>query len=80
MSANHELMYGKMNYILIAVGALLVILGFFLMAGGGNELGPDGYAHEFDEGIYSFRRLTLAPFVIVLGFITVAVAILKKFK
>lgn len=80
MSANHELMYGKMNYILIAVGAILVILGFFLMAGGGNELGPDGYAHEFDESIYSFRRLTLAPMVIVLGFITVAVAILKKFK
>lgn len=80
MSTNHEMIYGKMNYMLIGIGALLVIAGFFLMAGGGNELGPDGYAHEFDESIYSFRRLTLAPIVIVLGFITVAVAILKKFK
>jgi uncharacterized membrane protein len=80
MSANHELIYGKMNYILIAVGAVLVILGFFLMAGGGAELGPDGYAYEFDESIYSFRRIRLAPIVIMIGFITVAVAILKNFK
>ena len=80
MSEKHELIYGKMNYILIAVGAALVILGFFLMSGGGAELGPDGYPHEFDESIYSFRRISLAPAVIMLGFITVAVAILKKFK
>lgn len=80
MSAQHQLIYGKMNYMLIGIGAALVILGFFLMAGGGTELGPDDYAHEFDEGIYSFRRITLAPVVIVIGFITVAVAILKKFK
>ena len=80
MSSKQELIYGKMNYMLIGLGALLVILGFFLMAGGGNELGPDGYAYEFDEGIYSFRRITLAPIVIVLGFISVAIAILKNFK
>jgi uncharacterized membrane protein len=80
MSANHELIYGKMNYILIAIGAVLVASGFILMAGGGAELGPDGYAHEFDESIYSFRRISLAPIVIMIGFITVAVAILKKFK
>jgi hypothetical protein len=80
MSAQQELIYSKMNYMLIGIGALLVVAGFFLMAGGGNELGPDGYAYEFDESIYSFRRLTVAPIVIMLGFITVAVAILKKFK
>ena len=80
MSAQQELIYSKMNYMLIGIGALLVVAGFFLMAGGGNELGPDGYAYEFDESIYSFRRLTVEPIVIVLGFITVAVAILKKFK
>lgn len=80
MSGKQELLYGKMNFILIAIGALLVVLGFFAMAGGGAELGPDGYAREFDESIYSFRRITLAPILIVLGFVTVAVAILKKFK
>ena len=80
MSGKQELLYGKMNFILIAVGALFVFLGFIAMAGGGAELGADGYAHEFDESIYSFRRITLAPILIVIGFITVAVAILKKFK
>lgn len=80
MSGKQELLYGKMNFILIAIGALLVVSGFFAMTGGGAELGPDGYAYEFDESIYSFRRITLAPILIVLGFITVAVAILKKFK
>jgi uncharacterized membrane protein len=80
MSANQELIYGKTNYILIALGAVLVVLGFLLMSGGGAELGADGYAHEFDEGIYSFRRISLSPIIIMIGFITVAVAILKKFK
>ena len=71
---------GKENYKLMAIGFAIIVVGFILMAGGGNELGPDGYAHEFDESIYSFRRITLAPIVILLGFISVAVAILKKFK
>jgi hypothetical protein len=49
------------------------------MAGGGAELGPDGYAHEFDaEGIYSFRRITLAPIVILIGFVLAVFSILKK--
>lgn len=76
-----QLLYTKMNYILMAVGVVIIIIGFMLMAGGGAELGPDGYAHEFDkEGLYSFRRITLAPIVIMIGFILEVFAIMKNFK
>lgn len=80
MSKQNELLYGKMNYILMAAGAVLIVIGFMLMAGGGTPLGPDGYAHEFDESIYSFRRITLAPIVVFLGFIVEVIAVLFKFK
>lgn len=76
-----QLLYTKMNYILMAAGVVIIIIGFMLMAGGGAELGPDGYAHEFDKaGLYSFRRITLAPIVIMLGFILEVFAIMKNFK
>lgn len=74
------LLYGKMNYILMAAGVLLIVIGFMLMAGGGTPLGADGYAHEFDESIYSFRRITLAPIVVFIGFIVEIVAVMFKFK
>jgi hypothetical protein len=74
------LLFSRNNYIFISAGALLLVIGLLLMAGGGAELGPDGYAHEFDESIYSFRRLTLAPLVMVAGFISVAIGIMKKFN
>jgi ABC-type Na+ efflux pump permease subunit len=75
----NEMMFGKQNYILILVSVLLIGVGFILMAGGGNELGPDGYAHEFDaEGLYSFRRITLAPLVILVGLGVAVYAIFKK--
>ena len=67
--------FGKQNYILVGVGLVLILVGFALMSGGGAELGPDGYANEFDESIYSFRRITLAPILIIIGFIIEAVAI-----
>lgn len=54
----------KKNYILMAAGAALVVLGFLLMGGGG-----DGDPLAFDAGrLYSFRRITLAPIVILAGF------------
>jgi hypothetical protein len=54
----------KKNYILMALGAVLIVLGFLLMAGGG-----DGDPAVFDAGrLYSFRRITLAPIVALAGF------------
>ena len=62
------------NYILLLVGALIIILGFILMSGGESAT-PE----SFDYGIFSFRRITLAPIVVVVGFAFEIYAILKKF-
>lgn len=62
------------NYVLILVGALIIILGFVLMAGG-DPATPE----NFDYGIFSFRRITLAPIVVVAGFAFEIYAILKRF-
>ena len=62
------------NDILLLVGALIIILGVVLMAGG-NPATPE----NFDYGIFSFRRITLAPIVVVIGFAFEIYAILKRF-
>lgn len=62
------------NYILLLVGALIIILGFILMSGG-----EPATSESFDYGIFSFRRITLAPIVVVVGFAFEIYAILKKF-
>lgn len=63
----------KENYKLLAIGFGIIILGLMLMVGGGSA---DEYS--FSEGIYSFRRTTLAPIVVLVGFIFEIYAIMKK--
>lgn len=65
----------KRNYMLMLVGALIIVLGFVLMSGGGEHT-----VTEFDESIFSFRRITLAPVVVIAGFVVVGVAIMKRFE
>ncbi|MBN2779135.1 MAG: DUF3098 domain-containing protein [Bacteroidales bacterium] len=65
----------KINYILIGVGFVVIIIGFLLLSGGKSE-DPTVYNPE----IFNFRRITLAPIVILLGFITEIFAILWKPK
>ena len=67
--------FGKENYILMAAGVLLIILGFVLMMGG-SSTDPN----VFNEEMYSFRRITLAPILILIGFGVEIVAIMKKTK
>lgn len=63
--------YTRTNYVLIVAGLLLIIIGFILMGGGRQE------GNEFiREEIYSFRRVTLAPIVVLLGFIVEVVAVM----
>lgn len=64
---NFQLLFGKENYILTAVAFGVVILGFILMFGG-------------KEDIYSFRKITLAPIVVLLGFSIGVFAIMRKPK
>lgn len=72
-SQNTTLLFDKTNYIILGVGAALIILGFILMSGGNTD------PKVFNEAeIYSFRRITLAPITVIAGFIVIIVAILKK--
>jgi fumarate reductase subunit D len=64
---------GSENYKLLAIGFVIIIIGFLLMLGGKSE-SPD----KFSENIFSFRRITLAPIVVLSGFIFEIWAIMKK--
>lgn len=66
---------GKQNYILLAIGFAIIVLGFVLMVGGGSN-----DPNVFDESIYDFRHITLAPIVALIGFIFEIYAIMKKDK
>ncbi len=61
------------NYLLLAIGFLLIVVGMILMAGG-KSTSPD----EFNYAMFSFRRITLAPIIIVAGFAFEIYAILKR--
>lgn len=67
-------MFGRQNYILFIAGAVLIFIGLALMVGG-HMPDPD----TWDESlIYSFRRITLAPILIVAGLVVEIFAIFKK--
>ncbi len=71
-----EMVFGKQNYILMSVGLLLIILGLVLMTGGSM---PDPDVWE-PERIYSFRRVTLAPILIIAGLVVEIFAIFQTKK
>ena len=66
---------GKENYKLMAIGFAVIVLGFILLAGGGSD-----DPNVFSEDIFSFRRLTIAPIVLLAGFVFEIYAIMKKPK
>lgn len=68
--------FGKQNYRILIIGVIIVAIGYMLMVGGGAE-NPNEF-HE-DE-IFSFRRITLSPIVILAGFVVVLFGIMKKPK
>ena len=72
---NQRMPFTRKNYYMMLIGLGIIVLGFVLMSGGGEHT-----ATEFDESIFSFRRITLAPIVVIAGFVVVGVAIMKRFK
>jgi membrane-bound ClpP family serine protease len=66
---------GRRNYILMLVGLGIIIAGFVLMAGGGSD-----DPAVFNERMFSFRRVTLAPIVVVAGFVFEIYAIMSRKK
>lgn len=71
-----NILFTKENYKWMVIGLIIMAIGFFLMAGGKS---PDPKVFN-DHEIYSFRRITLAPILIVAGLVVEIFAILKKHK
>ncbi len=67
--------FGKENYMFLIGGVVLVIIGFMLMSGGGSE-DPT----KFNPEIFSTRRITVAPILILIGYIVVLWGIMKRPK
>ena len=65
--------FGKQNYKLLFAGLLLILVGFILMIGGGSD-----DPNVFKDDIFNFRRLTLAPLLILAGYVIEIFAIMKK--
>ena len=72
---NPRLPLSRRNYVLLAAGFAVIVLGFVLMAGGGSD-SPD----RFDYAMFSWRRITLAPILVVGGFALEIYAILKRYE
>jgi hypothetical protein len=70
-----EFLFEKSNYTILLIGIAVIALGFFLMSGGGSE-----DPKVFNEEIFSFRRIRLAPTVVLIGFGITVYSIFKKNK
>lgn len=64
---------GKENYKLLAIGLVIIVIGFLLMLGGKSD-DPT----VFNEKMFNFRRITLAPIIVLAGFVFEIWAIMKK--
>jgi hypothetical protein len=71
---NQVFLFDKTNYMWMIGGVVLILISLVLIAGGKSE---DPHQFNYDE-IYSFRRITLAPIMMMLGFAIEVYAIMKK--
>ena len=69
-----KLALGKTNFILIAIGIVIIIAGLLLMTG------PSSTETHFEPDIFSTRRIVVAPLVCFVGFIFMIVAIMYRKK
>lgn len=77
--ANNNFIFERKNYCLMLIGLLLIGLGFILMSGANANTDSRGIYDKnyFNEDIFSFRRIRLAPIFIITGFVVQIVAILS---
>ncbi len=73
---NPAMPLGKRNYVMILSGIAAIILGFILLSGGGSE----DPATEFNYGMFDFRRLYIAPLLLLAGFAFEIYAIMYRPK
>jgi len=67
--------FHKQNYILVIIGLVVLAIGFLLMIGGGTN-----DPNEFSDALFNFQRLTLAPILLLIGYIIEMFAILWRPK
>jgi len=72
---NKEFVFKKSNYRIMIIGIVFIAVGFILMVGGGSD-DPNVFSNE----IYNFRRIRLAPTLVLIGFGIQVYAILYKNK
>jgi len=70
-----DFLFEKENYKILLIGIAVIILGFILMAGGGSD-----DPNVFNEEIFNFRRIRLAPTMVLIGFGITVYSILKNPK
>ena len=70
-----KLLFKKENYIISVIGILFIFIGLLLMMGGGSD-----DPNIFSDEIFSFRRIRIAPTLILIGFAFQVAAILKTYK
>ncbi|TGD58610.1 DUF3098 domain-containing protein [Flavobacterium humi] len=73
--AQQEFLFEKVNYKILLIGIAVIAIGFILMSGGGSQ-----DPNVFNEDIFSFRRIRLAPTVVLIGFGITVYSILKSPK
>lgn len=71
----HEFLFEKVNYKILLIGIGVIALGFILMSGGGSQ-----DPKVFNDDIFNFRRIRLAPTLVLIGFGVTIYSILKNTK
>ena len=71
----NEFLFDKINYKILLIGIVVIAIGFILMSGGGSD-----NPNVFNEEIFNFRRIRLAPTTVLIGFGIVIYAIMKNPK
>ena len=75
MKSKKEFIFSKANYKLMLIGFVFIALGFILMVGGGSD-----DSNVFNPEIFNFRRIRLAPALVLIGFGIEIAAILRSFN
>ncbi len=75
-TGDHEILYTRENFMYFGIGLALILIGLLAMTGGA-QTDPNQW---HGEELYSFRRITLSPILMVAGFVVVAIGIFKRPK
>lgn len=69
-----DLAFDRVNYILLAIGMAVVVIGFLLMSGPGSS------ETAYEPDIFSTRRIKVAPLVCLVGFVSMIYAVVRRPK